>query len=112
MSGCISPGCQLKNAQAFLDVIYKHENVKAVISGHTHCAKESSQSGIQFLTTPSTFLHASHPQEGGSEYAEDMMKSHSFSRDMRGYRVIDLFSNGDLMSEVCWVPIESKTHNQ
>ena len=89
--------------QFLLNTVYK--NVKAVISGHTHWSIEHSRSGFELLTTPSTFLHITHPQEGESENPDDFMKSHSFDSNKRGYRVIDLFPNGDLVSEVCWVPI-------
>ena len=105
ISGCLSDVCQLKNSQEFINVIDEHKNIKAVISGHTHWSVENSRPGFELLTTPSTFLHITHPQEGESENPEDFIKSHSFDSNKRGYRVIDLFPNGDLRSEVCWVPI-------
>ena len=105
ISECLSDVCQLVNKQEFLNVIEKHKNVKGVISGHTHWSVEYSRPGFELLTTPSTFLHITHPQEGESENPEDFIKSHSFDSNKRGYRVIDLFPNGDLVSEVCWVPI-------
>ena len=105
ISGCVADVCQLKNGQEFLNVIEKHKNVKAVISGHTHQSVDYSRSGFELLTTPSTFLHITHPQEGESENPDDFVNSHSFDNNKRGYRVIDLFPNGDLASEVCWVPL-------
>jgi len=44
----------LKNSQAFLDVISAFDNVRAVLSGHVHQARDTWHNGICFMTTPST----------------------------------------------------------
>ena len=103
ISNCLSSVCQLKNSPAFLEVIEQHANVKAVISGHTHWAKEDMLSATRFLTTPSTFLHVVHPQKGKCDNPEDIMSSHQFDAKKKGYRIIDLHADGSLQTKVVWV---------
>jgi hypothetical protein len=55
------------------------------------------------MTTPSTFLHASHAKQGESEGHDNFEKSHQLDGSRRGYRIVDLFENGDINSEVRWV---------
>ena len=100
---CDYPGCQLNNAQEFLELLDRYPNVKVVIAGHTHCCTEVQHNKIKLLTTPSTFLHASHSKQGESEDHNDFGKSHELDSSRRGYRIIDLFENGDFNSEVRWV---------
>lgn len=100
---CASSGCQLKNSQALLGVLEKYDNVKAVIAGHIHCEKERNHSGIKLLTTPSTFLHFTHHRSSESEDQEASGKAHSVDGNRRGYRVIDIFPDGNLNTEVYWL---------
>ena len=100
---CASPECQLKNTQELLELMGRYPNVKAVIAGHTHCCTEAIHSNIALLTTPSTFLHANHAKQGESQDHDSFEKSHQFDGSRRGYRIIDLFENGDINSEVRWI---------
>ena len=103
VSNCLSSVCQLDNGEELLNVLAKFKQVKVVISGHTHWAKQNEFQHIQLLTTPSTFLHVVHPQSGDGKDPQDVYNSHNFDIKKFGYRVIDLFENGRLRTEVVWV---------
>jgi 3',5'-cyclic-AMP phosphodiesterase len=100
-SECCSTGCRLENAEDLLALSAKHENLKVVISGHTHWAVERVHGGTKFLSTPSTFLHVTHTTDPD---LADVGRNHSYLN--RGaYRVIDLFPDGSVHSRVCEVDI-------
>jgi len=82
---CGTSGCQLTNAEELLSLCSEHGNIKAMISGHTHCQTEQDHAGIKLLTTPSTFLHVTHAKPGESEDHENFMMSHSFDAAKYGY---------------------------
>lgn len=44
----------LQNSQEFMEIIERHEKVRAVISGHVHQASEISRNGVAYYTTPAT----------------------------------------------------------
>jgi 3',5'-cyclic-AMP phosphodiesterase len=101
-SECYSPGCHLENARDLLALAARHENLKLVISGHTHWSVERLHGGTQFLSTPSTFLHVSHTTHPGPG---DIESNHGY-RSLGAYRVVDLFADGSFATEVCEVEIE------
>lgn len=41
------------NAQQYLDILDKHNNVVAVLSGHYHCSKVVNRNNVLHITTPS-----------------------------------------------------------
>jgi len=73
----------LKNANDFLTIIDKYQNIKAVISGHVHQETLNRRNNVDFITTPSTsWQFACH--------------SNIFKLDslMPGYRWLELYDNG------------------
>ena len=100
---CPSFGCQLKNSVEFTALLNQHCNVKGVIAGHTHGAYEIDAGGHTQFTTPSTFAHASHAQPGESVDHDDFWASHSLDGSLQGFRILDLFPDGTIQSEVQWL---------
>ena len=100
---CPFPSCHLNGQDKFLELITKYTNTKAIISGHTHCQTEKQHLNIKLLTTPSTLFHVRHIAENESEDHNDFMKYHEFDGKRKGYRVLDLYEDGRIESEVCWV---------
>ena len=47
-----NPG--LRNAEAFLDLVRRHTQVRAVLWGHAHQASDRHVDGVRFMSTPST----------------------------------------------------------
>ena len=47
-----NPG--LRNAEAFLDLVRRHTQVRAVLWGHVHQASDRHVDGVRFMSTPST----------------------------------------------------------
>jgi len=99
---CLAPACQLQGSEGFLDFLSQHSNIRAVISGHTHCQTESEHEGIKLLTTPSTLFHVTHSQKLPSIDNSEFMKFHEFDGNRKGYRILDLFEDGSIESQVCW----------
>ena len=102
-SVCPSSGCQLKNAQQFTQLLNSYAGVKAVIAGHTHTDSEVDVGGHRQFTTPSTFAHATHAQLGDPVDHEDFWESHQLDGSTWGYRILDLFADGTIHSEVHWL---------
>ena len=79
----------LKNTESLTDVLARHKNVKIVLCGHVHQDSCQEWQGIQFLSTPATSIQ---------------FKPHSdkFAIDNEdpGYRVLQLFKNGDFKTDV------------
>ena len=104
---CPSSGCQLKNSNEFTTLLNSHHNIKGVIAGHTHNASEINAGGHIQFTTPSTFAHASHAQLGESVDHDDFWSSHSLDGSLRGFRILDLYPEGIIRSEVHWLRKET-----
>lgn len=95
---CPASECRLTNAEEFTALLNRHKNIKGVIAGHTHTANEfDTGSHIQF-TTPSTFAYASHPVD-----LADLPSSHKLDGSLQGFRILDLFPEGSIKSEVRWL---------
>ncbi len=79
----------LKNNQDFLDIIQPFKNVRAVLSGHVHQAKEIDFKGVTFYTSPSTCV----------QFKPD---SKDFTLDCTapGYRYLSLRKNGTITTRV------------
>lgn len=82
----------LTNAAEFLEVLDRHECVRAVLWGHVHQAFEGERNGVRLLGTPSTCAqfrpHSAH-------FAVDTQPP--------AYRRLTLHADGSLESEVVWV---------
>lgn len=100
---CPSSGCQLENASEFTELLNKYHNIKCVIAGHTHNVSDLNVGGHWQLTTPSTFAHVTHAQPGELVDHEDFWASHRLDGSRQGFRVLDLFDDGEFSTEVHWL---------
>lgn len=100
---CASATCQFKNADALLDLLQKYHNVKALIAGHTHNNVEEVRGNLRIMTTPSTMVQVTHNQHEARTPDKDFWDFHQADTSRHGYRVVDLFANGELESTVHWV---------
>ncbi|PCI82126.1 MAG: hypothetical protein COB20_00530 [SAR86 cluster bacterium] len=100
---CLAPACQLHGREVLLEFLASYSNSKAVVSGHTHCETEKEYLGIKLLTTPSTLFHVEHTQRHETEHNRDFMKYHEFDGSKIAYRILDLFEDGSMQSEIRWV---------
>ncbi len=82
----------LQDAEPFLDIINRHNQVRGVVWGHVHQASDRDRNGVRFLSTPSTC----------SQFLPD---SEFFTLDSRppGLRWLALEPNGQITTEVNWV---------
>ena len=103
---CPSSGCRLTNSEEFTALLNGYENVKGVIAGHTHNDREFSVGNHLQFTTPSTFAYATHAQPGESVNHEDFWSSHRFDGSRQGFRILDLYPEGTIRSEVRWLTTE------
>lgn len=85
----------VSNASDFLDVIDKHQNIKAVICGHVHQNTFTRRNNVQYFSSPSTSWQFS-------------VKSPSFKLDtlMPGFRWLDLYADGSLNTEIIRIPYD------
>ena len=60
VSTCSDPYCEIVNAAETLNVLHRHNNVRAVLSGHLHRAFDNTRDGIRFLSAPSTCRQLTH----------------------------------------------------
>ena len=103
---CPSLGCQLKNSKEFTAFLNKYPNVKGVIAVHTHNTFKINAGGHVQFTTPSTFAHVTHAQLGETVDHNDFWASHRPDGSLQGFRVLDLFPEGVIQSEVHWMRTE------
>jgi Icc protein len=82
----------LVDGPAFLAVIDRHPNVRAVAWGHAHQSLDLYRGPVRLMCTPATCMQFK-PRDPG------------FVVDDRppGYRVIDLQEDGGVASEVVWL---------
>ncbi len=103
ISPCPSPGCQLNEGAAFLDLLSRFPSVKAVIGGHAHLQAESHHGEIALFTAPSTCAQAWHAQAGASTDHNDFWASHRFDSSRHGFRIFDLEPSGDFKARTHWI---------
>lgn len=86
----------VSNAVDFLDVIDKHQNIKAVICGHVHQDTLTERNDVKYFSTPSTSW-------------QFLTNSPSFKLDslMPGFRFLDLYEDGTFNTGVVRI-----SHNQ
>jgi Icc protein len=82
----------LRNADAFLSVVDRHPQVRAIVWGHVHQASDRLRNGVRLISTPSTC-------------AQFLPGAEQFSLDTRpsGYRWLDLHPDGTMLTSVVWV---------
>lgn len=82
-------GMRLKDHAAFLAMLSQHDNIRACVFGHVHQEFDATIEGVRFLGCPSTCVQF-------TPGAKDL----STNDDAPGYRVLDLFENGDIETRV------------
>jgi 3',5'-cyclic-AMP phosphodiesterase len=82
----------LENAEEFLSVIDRHDNVRAIVWGHVHQAYDGLRNNVRMLATPSTC-------------AQFVPHADEFAVDRRppAFRTLELQLDGSLITEVVWV---------
>jgi Icc protein len=60
VSTCNGPYCGIVNAAETMSVLHRHQQVRAVLSGHLHRAFDNTHDGIRFLGAPSTCCQLTH----------------------------------------------------
>ncbi|WP_111895081.1 metallophosphoesterase [Acinetobacter sp. MB5] len=81
---------RLKNSPDLCSVLRKYSQVKAVIHGHVHQEFSQIQDNIQFLAVPSTCVQF-------KPLSQDFALGHT---DAPGYRVLELYNDGHIESQV------------
>ncbi|OAI49460.1 hypothetical protein AYO45_02530, partial [Gammaproteobacteria bacterium SCGC AG-212-F23] len=79
----------LQNAEAFWDALKDFTHVRAVLFGHVHSLHEGKKNGIQYFSTPSTCIQFKPRQ---AKFSLDKLPP--------AYRIIDLYANGTVKTEV------------
>ena len=85
-------GVGLRDAEAFLATVDRHDHVRGVLWGHVHQASDRERNGVRFLSTPSTC----------SQFLPD---SDFFALDNRppGLRWLSLQPDGTIDTAVDWI---------
>lgn len=79
----------LKNADEFLALIQRFNNVRAVLWGHVHQESDRTLNGVRFLSTPSTCVQF---KPNCAEFTVDELGP--------GYRWLDLHADGSIDTQV------------
>jgi Icc protein len=90
-------GVGLRDAQDFLDVVDRHQQVRAVLWGHVHQASDRVRNGVRFLSTPSTCF----------QFLPDSDRAAIDTRPP-ALRWLDLEPDGNVTTTVDWVDTESR----
>jgi 3',5'-cyclic-AMP phosphodiesterase len=82
----------LRNAEAFLQIVDRHPQIKVILNGHIHQEFATIRNGIHYLGTPSTCIQLK-PNQANVE-VDDRPP---------GFRLIHLHPDGQIATEVVWV---------
>lgn len=79
----------IENSDAFLDIVTRYPNVNLIVNGHIHQEMDKKIRDVRVLGTPSTCFQFS-------------LNSVDFSMDRTppGYRIIDLYDDGSIQTQV------------
>ena len=91
---CQHADCRLANADALLDLIGRHGNVRAVASGHLHMAAEYEHDGVAYLLGPSTCMQLDHTHP---------LPENNTRPTPLGARSIQLHGDGSVDSQLIWL---------
>jgi Icc protein len=82
----------LQDADAFLEVIDRHRNVRGIVWGHVHQSYDALRNGVRLLATPSTC-------------AQFLPRSEHFALDRQppAYRTLELGADGSITTDLIWV---------
>jgi Icc protein len=88
----------LRDAEEFLGLVDKFENVRAVTCGHVHQASQRDRNGVTYFTAPSTC-------------SQFLPASDGFALDDKppGCRWFELFADGRFQSDVQWLDTSAQT---
>ena len=100
---CASPTCQFKNADELLSVIKNYKIARGLVAGHTHNDVEEVHDNLRIMTTPSTMVQVTHNQHEARTPDKDFWEFHAPDISRHGYRVVDLYADGEIASKVHWV---------
>ncbi|MGI9274685.1 MAG: 3',5'-cyclic-AMP phosphodiesterase [Endozoicomonas sp.] len=79
----------LLNAGQLLEVLSCHNNVRVVVNGHIHQARDLDIDSIRFLSTPSTCIQF-----------KPKTKEFTLDSTFPGYRQLDLLESGEIKTKV------------
>jgi Icc protein len=80
---------QIENSQAFLEIVARYPNVRVITTGHIHQEMNKQLDAVSIFGTPSTCFQFA---PNSTNFAID--------RTPPGYRIIDLYDNGDVVSSI------------
>ena len=85
-------GVGLRRSRDFLELMFEHRHVKALVWGHVHQASDHMRDGLRLLSAPSTC-------------SQFLPNSDDFALDTRppGYRWLDLYDDGSIDTDVVWL---------
>jgi len=98
---CPMPVCQLDNAEELWTLLRRHPNVRAILSGHNHCAVDEVHQGIRALVTPATSLQFEHPKTAPPS-GTGFWEIHGTDRQRQAWRRLELYPDGAVVTEVVW----------
>ncbi len=98
---CPMPVCQLDNAEELWTLLGRHPNVRAILSGHNHCAMDEVHLGIRALVTPATSLQFEHPATAPPS-GVGFWEIHGTDRERQAWRRLELYPDGAVVTEVVW----------
>ncbi|MFT5225124.1 MAG: Icc protein [Polaribacter sp.] len=103
INSCPSFSCRLDNNDKFIAYLKGQPSIKAVIAGHTHLAAKDIDADLAQYTTPSTFAQITHSESADPTGTEDFWISHAMDSSVHGYRILDLYADGQVDSFIGWV---------
>ncbi len=90
----------IENRESFFEIIDRHPQVKAVIFGHIHQVLETKHRSVSIMGSPATCFQF---KPGCQKFALDNKPP--------GYRILNLYPDGSLDSEVFWLSIQPANLN-
>lgn len=87
----------IENSNVLFELLNSYPQVKTIICGHIHQKLESNKQGISILGSPSTCFQFT-PQS----------KTYALDDTEPGYRLIELYPNGEINSKIYYVPCDLK----
>lgn len=92
LPACDDRDCQLSDANELLDVLDRHPQVRAVLTGHNHRPFDRHRASIEFLGAPSTCRQAHHEPP-----------KHAWTDEGPAARFITLLPDGTIEQHLTWV---------
>jgi Icc protein len=99
---CPLPNCRLDNAEDLCELLGRHPNVRAVLSGHNHCTVDEIYRGVRALVTPATCNDFEHPKTPEEIDLQHIWATHRIDRTRQAFRRLELWPDGRLDTELIW----------